>query len=1027
MLFAFAQTCHSLFRSLKIVTTLCAPRAYSASGSLLAVALLCGPVQVARALPVDRALSEYVHMTWSVDSGLPQSTVRAVVQTRDGYIWLATHEGLARFDGRQFSVFNETNTPALRGNGISTLFASESGGLWIGLRDDGVVRLFDGKFSALESTGVPKGAVSALREDAKGQLWIGTSSGGLGIVNLKDTKSVRVVTIKDGLPHNGVVAIEAAGPDEMYVGTSRGLAIFRKGELVREQPVPEFSVNPISALHRDQRGGIWVGVAKMGLFHRPPMSAQNTDTAWQRFTSREGVSDQISRIRTDRQGAVWIGTLEGLQRLYQGRVETLTTQQGLTSNYVRDLLEDAEGNLWVGTESGLDRYRDGLISVWDAARGLSEEFTRTVMEDRAGNVWVGTSNGLFRYRDGKFTRYTREQGLVSNAVLSLAEDAEGTVWVGTNSGGLHAFRGETLQNIGASLGLEALAVRAILFARDKTVWIGTPSGVVRSVGSGLGSARTFTVADGLMSDQVHSLMEDEGGLVWIGGRRGVQSVKPSPNVMKDLTFETLSGVDAPVFSIMADGETTYFTTSRGLFAHHRDRVINLSDGTGLPARGYFQILKGDDKTLWLCSNHGIVSIARNVFGTAPADNKDALKLSPKFFDRADGMLTSQCNGTSQPAGWRAANGRLLFPTAKGVAIYDTTRTVALNQRPPPVHITAAIVDGEPLKDWAKIDLPPGTRRVEFRFVGLSYVDPSRVKYRYQLEGFDADWVDAGGEQRATFTNVPTGSFRFRVIASNNDGTWNEAGATLEVTQHAPFYEQRSFYVIVLLLAAVLAYVAYLTRVRALAKQSARLQNLVDERTQDLSAQKDALQRANDEKAALLVKIQEQSEAFEEMSKIDPLTGLANRRELDRTLSAEWQRSARSGSPLSVVIGDLDFFKQVNDRYSHAVGDAVLKAIAALLMRGRRNTDIVARYGGEEFVLVLPDTDRLAASQLADRLRAQIEAVDWSAIQAGLHVTISFGVASRDEVAADAAPERLVIAADDKLYRAKGAGRNRVIG
>jgi diguanylate cyclase (GGDEF)-like protein len=1012
-----------------------APRGVSAFFSTCAASAACVALVLANtthALPVDRALSEYVHVTWSVDSGLPQSTVRAVVQTRDGYIWLATHEGLARFDGRQFAVFNETNTPALRGNGISALFASETGALWIGLRDDGVVRLFDGKFSALESPGVPKGAVSALKEDSTGQLWVGTSSGGLGIVNLKDPKSTRVVTTKEGLPHNGVVAIDVADAGglsdkrEVYVGTSRGLAIFRGGELIREHPLPEFSVNPITAIHRDKRGGIWIGVAKLGLFHRPAAAADGPLASWQRFTSREGVSDQISRISSDREGAVWIGTLEGLQRLYQGRVETLTTSQGLTSNYVRDLLEDAEGNLWVGTESGLDRYRDGLINVWDASRGLTEEFTRTVMEDRTGNVWVGTSNGLFRFRDGKFTRFAREQGLVSNAVLSLAEDADGAVWVGTNSGGLHAFKDGTLNNIGASLGLEALAVRAIMFARDRTVWVGTPSGVVRSTGSGLGSARTFGAADGLKSDQVHAIVEDADGTVWIGGRRGAQFVKPSADVMKDLTFESLPGVLGTVFSIMADGETMYFTTSRGLFARHRGRVVNLSEETGLPARGYFQILSGDDKTLWLCSNHGIVSIARDALAKLPADSKAAPQLRPKFFDRADGMLTSQCNGSSQPAGWRAASGKLLFPTAKGVAIYDTSRMIAMNQRPPPVHITAAIVDGESLKDWAKIDLPPGTRRIEFRFVGLSYVDPSRVKYRYQLEGFDEDWVDAGGEQRATFTNVPTGTFRFRVNASNNDGVWNDVGAAVEVTQHAPFYEKRSFYVILLLLIAAIAYAAYLTRVRALARQSAQLQRLVDERTRDLSAQKDALQRANDDKAALLVKIQEQSEAFEEMSKIDPLTGIANRRELDRALSVEWQRAARSGSPLSVVIGDLDFFKQVNDEHSHAVGDAVLKELATLLVNGRRNTDVVARYGGEEFVLVLPDTERTAASQLAERLRQRVEVFDWSIIQPGLRVTISFGVASREELSADSAPERLVMAADDKLYRAKGAGRNRVI-
>jgi diguanylate cyclase (GGDEF)-like protein len=478
---------------------------------------------------------------------------------------------------------------------------------------------------------------------------------------------------------------------------------------------------------------------------------------------------------------------------------------------------------------------------------------------------------------------------------------------------------------------------------------------------------------------------------------------------------------------LQDGTKLLVTTSRGLFVLANDRATQIGANEGLPPRAYFTMLRGDKDTYWLCSNHGIVSLVSEQLNSLVKG--DTVRLTPKFFDRADGMTTTQCNGGTQPSGWHARDGRIFFATARGVAVFDPKREVRVNQRPPPVHIVSAAVDSERLsqESLAKlIALPSSSRRIEFKFVGLSFVDVERVRYRYRMEGFDKEWVEAGRDQSATYTNLPPGEYRFHVIAANNDGVWNEAGASVSILKRAAFYESNAFRATAALLLVVAVALFLWVRTRALARQSRQLQRLVDQRTHDLSAQKDALVAANEEKIGLLQKLQVQSEDFERLAKEDALTGLVNRRELDHALASEWQRAGRTGAPLSAIVADIDTFKSVNDRFSHAVGDAVLRQVAILLRQGLRSLDTVARYGGEEFVMLLPETNLAAAQLLAERLRLAVEQYEWQLIHPELTVTMSFGVATDSEIARGAAPERLIMLADGKLYRAKEAGRNRVV-
>jgi diguanylate cyclase (GGDEF)-like protein len=992
-----------------------------------------------------KMLKDLVHRKWSLDDGLPQSTVRAMAQTPDGYLWLANHQGLIRFDGRRFLVFNESNTPALVGSGISALQSARNGSLWIGLRDGGVVNLAGDKFTPLTVTGeLPAGNVTAILEGGDGRLWISTSGGGVGMVqNNRGT----VFNTDSGLPNNNVLTLQSTKDGRVYAGTGRGLVVFREGKIADGALPADFMRNTISALHVDSRERLWVGVTNSGLYMRD-LSLQTDDlmAGWTQYDQNIGMPSQITRVLVDRDDNVWLGSIEGLLRIRGTRIEKMTAEMGLSSNYVRDLFEDVEANIWVGTEGGLDRIRDGRVTMWNQQRGLKAEFTRTVLEDKQGQIWVGTSDGLYRFSSmgEQVRRFDRQHGLVSTAVLSMAESANGTLWIGTNSGGLHIMKDERLYDIGSRLEIGSTPIRALLPLSDKGILVGTGDGlyhVTLPTSEFMPAQVTPTMmvrigaSNGLGSDQIHSLTMStvqalaNGEAVWVGTRDGLYLWQSQSQKASKYT-----GISNTVFAVTEVENLILAATSRGLIISQRivaeagtngstPTTVLMGKKNGLSGNAYFRILD-HDRHIWLCSVNGMLRIEKADIQKAISNSN--YPLAPLRLDKGDGMSTTQCNGGTQPSGTVTRDGRIMFATARGIAVHSPAQKIRLNQRPPPIHITAIHVDNVAQPVSTTLDLAATTRRVEFKFVGLSYADADRVRYRYRMEGFDPDWINAEHQTEATYTNLPAGNYRFQVIAANEDDVWNEVGAVVELVQRAPFYKQTNFQIAIAATLLLLLGLAYWWRVRALRGYALRLKTQVVARTLDIEAQKAELQQANSEKTALVDQLREQSEANERLSRQDALTEIANRRALDRALESEWLRISRSDAPLALIMLDVDYFKQVNDRYSHATGDIVLRKIAELILVDRRKIDTVARYGGEEFVILLPETPLGAAAQVAERIRQRISEYDWSLVAQDLHITTSCGVAEASELPVGSSAERLIMLADTKLYQAKARGRNQVV-
>lgn len=988
-------------------------RAVVATACLLALPVL--------ALDASKPLSEFMFQTWSVDEGLPHSAIRDVTQTRDGYLWFATHEGVARFDSLNFTVFNEANTPSLKGTGVITLLAAKDGSLYIGLRDGGVVQYLDGKFEALATEpALPTGRASLLAEDSTGAIWASVGSAGIARVTGKTSK---LFSTADGLPTGIITIVRATANGEVWVGTANGLAVFRDGKFNSKPTGSWIDTTGIADVLRDSKGRLWVATSGEGL------AIVEGDTI-RRIRRAQGLgSDSLTRMIEDRSGSIWVGSLEGVQRIERDKpehIERFTAADGLSNNNIRAILEDSENGVWVGTDQGTSRFRESLLMTWGARRGITQEFTRAVLEDRKGRVWVATADGLFMMQDGTTRRFGREQGLLTTAVLSLAEDPNGTLWIGTNGGGLHRMVNDKIELVSAKMALPAVAVRAILPMKDGSLYVGTATSLFKWSWKAEVPVQRVTVGQGQNVEQVTSLHEDARGNAWVGSRSGAGVIEPGSGAPVMLVVEGKS----PVLAINGDQQgrvyasfTTYGVARiDGAGAARKVRFLSRNDG--VPEQSFFVAIDDKRGSLWLCSTRGIVKLPMAQIEERIAGKRE--KIEPAYFTRADGMASTQCNGASQPAGWLMRDGRVLFPTAKGIAVVSPDAKMLAPRKAPPVHIRRVSIDGAPSPYTAQegVQLPAATHRLEIDYVGLSFSDPEKVRYRYRLEGFDENWVEAQRETKAVFTNINPGQYLFRVISSREGGEWNDTGMSLRVVQRPHFYETGWFRWGGLLVVLLAAFAAYRGRIMQLKAQRTLLHKTVVERTQELELEKQKLESASNEKAKLLVQVADAARAYEKLSKEDALTGIPNRRELDRFLAHEFERAVRNGRPLSVALGDIDFFKKINDLHSHAAGDEVLRSIALILGAGSRHIDMVGRYGGEEFVLVLPETDRDEAMAICERLRQSIESSDWETKGAGPRVTMSFGVAA---LQGDASHERLMARADARLYEAKAGGRNRVCG
>lgn len=979
-------------------------------GLCLLVLLVGAP---AWALDPARKVDEYTIARWTMEDGLPHNLIHAIHQDADGYVWTGTWEGAARFDGRRFTAYDAGTVEGLEIEGVRAITPHPQGGmvLSLGRVGPGVLRFHQGRWQRLPGRAGTLADVSVLRYGPDGALWIGTDH---ALFRMEaDGRLLEIESDHARLANERVLTILPLQDGRALVGNRHGLFRIDQGkasEWGSGVGLPETSV---LAVQPSRWGGLLVG-GSAGVWRL------------EHGRARQITGERVEAMLEDRNGNLWVSTLDGLRRYAQGRYETLGEREGLMGRLAPALFEDRDGLLWVGTTNGLYRISDGPVFGLGRSSGLRDIYVRAIIERPGQGVWIGHPMGVDAWQAGRSRAVPLAfDGKSDPSVLSLANARDGGLWIGTyDQGVIHLpAAGEGGQGspwrLDEADGLPSNHVRALLERADGSLWIGSNEGVTVYREGRI--VRHYDADDGLPDGNVYVLYETAQGVLWIGTSNGMAMMQRDGTLRRWTPMSDFPAVAA--FDFLADPDGSLWVASdRGLL-HWRDGTFMQFDHRqGLPNNRLFRLLEDDNGDFWVSSNRGVFRISRPAL--TAVENRHLTRLPVEAFTHADGLPSSQANGASAPAGWPMRDGKLWFATANGVGVIDPDDARRQRSQGVTLVIESVEADGRVLPLQARYALAADTRRVVIRFTGLNQRAPERLRYRYRMVGFDRGWIetDNGVAHDAVYTNLPAGKLRFEVQVMNAPADWSRPEGlvmrTADLDKAAPWWLRAWAMVAYVVLAGVLGWGVLLLAMRGQRHRQHRLQVQIDARTSELSDKNAQLEQAGEANARLLEQLAYQA-------RHDPLTRLANRRAGDAFLAEALDTSRREGRPLSVALLDIDHFKTVNDRYGHAFGDDVLSQVAALAGQaiGDHDDVLIARWGGEEF-LVCQQLPWSTARARLDALREGIAQAGIDTPDGGtLRCTVSIGVA---ELEAGQDLRDLLRVADERLYRAKQQGRNRLV-
>lgn len=750
------------------------------------LALLAMPLPAAPS-PGARADGKHLIDVWETEDGLPQNSIIAITQTRDGYLWLGTVKGLVRFDGSRFTVFDEGNTPELGGSPIVRLFEDSRRNLWIGTDNAGTAVLRDGQVQRPAEIGLGgrERRLLAACEDAEGAVWLYNANGEIWRF-FKGQFNPLVLTPNDPGDCPAIIA-ESSG--QVWVGTGRRCCAI--GPVAGDgsiQPVPvveELPVQKLDFLLASQQGGFWrLADGRIQKWRNRQLERDGGPYPWGSF--------KVTSACEDRDGNLVVGTLGAGLFWFDatGKATTLSTNEGLSHNLVLAVHRDFEGNVWVGTDGGgLNRVKRKEFQTLAESRGM---VVQSVTEDQEGDLWFGSNAGIQGSGDGGVSLWKmgRLQRYLVNfpirAVLALPQDK---VWAGTLGAGLFEFEGDGLPRL-VSPGIIPPFIQAIFRDKGGLLWLGTQNGLISSNRSGW---TVFTTRDGLSSEAIRAIADDAEGNLWVGTAGG------GLNRRRDGKFTALRKSDGlpsdNISALLMDADSVlWIATDGGGLARWQDgKFTRYSTREGLASNNTGYLLEDEMGNLWIGSNAGLMRVPKKAL------NDFARGLTNSFpcrvFGKADGLPTGECTTGSQPGACRTRDGRLWFPTIKGLVSVNPAQ-LKPNQFPPPVTVESVLIDGQTQITDAlgarlpqTVLVPADKERLEIQFTALNLAAPDRARFRYRLHGHETAWTDAGNTRVVRYSKLPPGDYRFQVTASNEDGVWNETGSSLAITVLPPFWRK----------------------------------------------------------------------------------------------------------------------------------------------------------------------------------------------------------------------------------------------
>lgn len=824
-----SQAENILMYDVRLMERACRRRINTAPGVLLAcVLLMC--CSSAFALNPSLDVSQYAHTSWKIRDGFTKGTINAIAQTPDGYLWLGTEFGLLRFDGLKNVPWSPPPNQQLPASHIYRLLVTRDGTLWIGTAK-GLASWKDGKLTRYEElagqyifklledregtvwvggTGIPAGklcsiqnsyvkcygedgsvgvGVAGLFEDSKGSLWVGVPSG--------------LWRWKPGQPKfyplpgepNGIRGLGESEDGALLVGYKGGIQRFSDGK-IEPYSLPgiqdEFSAKQ---LLRDRDGGLWIGTQDRGLLH---VHQGRTDV----FGLSEGLSgENVFTVFEDREGNIFVATINGLDRFRDFAVGTLGLNQGLSSSIVPAVLAARDGSVWIVTNGGLGRWNNGQMTAYReraeptatgvreiVGSGLPEKGLRSLFEDDRGRLWVSTNISVGYLQNDRFISI---KGLPGGAILAIDEDKAGSFWIINEELGLfHLLPGGEIQQIPwAALGHKDHVSTLVPDPFQTGMWLGFHLGGIAYFADG--QIRTsYTTADGLAQGRVNELRFDRNGVLWAATDGGLSRLK-------------------------------------------NGKVATLTSENGLPCEAVHWTMEDDTHAFWMRTDCGVLRIAQtelDAWSIAVEKDKDAKPvIRVTVFDSSDGVRIGSVSSHQSPQVAKSLDGKLWFSNYDGVGVIDPHR-LPFNPVPPPVYVEQFVADRKIYDATGQVRLPPLIRDLEIDYTALSLVAPEKIQFRYKLEGYDSDWQEAGNRRQVFYTNLPPRSYRFRVIACNNSGVWNEAGTYFDFTIAPAYYQTTWFRVAGIIVFLLVLGGIYHLRLKQVARQvRGRMQERLEER------------------------------------------------------------------------------------------------------------------------------------------------------------------------------------------------------
>lgn len=923
---------------------------------------------------------------YRTNEGLPQTQVYSVNQDQNGYLWVATLSGAARYNGKTWQIFDKTN--GLPRNQISVIETDRNGRVLLGTVGGGLSIYDQGTFQNFpEDSSLGSCEVTDLLVDGRERIWVASREG----LMLMEGNRVTAFSTADGLPNQHCTALFERKDGSIWVATIFGVVRYSGGDwhsVGLNLPDGVY----VTSMAEDRRGKLFFATTS-GLFtlEKEGCVPVPSELNLKRYHFTDALLDYQGRIwftsRTD--GAVYVQS---------GQVEGVSEKNGLSHHIAHCIFMDRENNLWFGTDDGLAKLVDGPFMVYDSRHGLGDDFVRAVFQDRQNRIWLGTRNGVTTITGGKVEIQVKTGSLASPTVYSVAQHPNGNLLFGTH-GGMTVYdpnRG-SYRNFTSQNGLPLSNVRSIFVDSRSRIWLG---GDGLYLWTDLGFMQPLN--DPLISEVlVQDMAEDDEGRIWIATRnKGILVFETGERPLINYREQ----FDEAIWCVERDrkGRMWIGTNGLGLFSFENGEFKSYGRADGLTDDYIWQVLPASNGDVWVGHNMGLDRLRSGRFTN---------------YNVSDGLAE---NETTATATLEDNQGRLWFGSGKGLTLYTPAKESG-DSPPPMVHVeqvTASNGSSEKTIDSGAA-LDRDFNNLRFRFIGISFINENAVRYQYQLDGQDDGWSPVTGDTTINHNNLDKGEYRFLVKARNESGVWSAPTEFLFTIKPA-FYETLWFRLGAVLFAFLLLVGYHRSRLKLMAKRNLVLEHLVEERTSEL---------------------EEKNRELRELSLSDSLTKLRNRRFLVEMIPGEVEqlRRMRFNPPvdsgkmthgMGFMMVDLDHFKAVNDVYGHDAGDRVLETMALAFSDSMRKTDVVARWGGEEFLIFLKELKPGKLGRMAKRILQKVSTTEFD-VGGGtvIRKTCSIGYAYFPGYVDidDISWEDIVKLADRALYLAKERGRNRAVG